>query len=812
MKYLKKFEEKLEYIDYIDDSSSILPNVSYVKELKDTKYNAQRKAIHYVLMKASAAQTVTAPSGSSMEYSYNLETWSAMTAAVSFGTEGKERVYIRGKNAAGFSSQSFIFGTSAMVDISGNAMALLDWETLPMAMPSGGFNHLFINVTVLRNVSSKFLPATTLASHCYCDMFNGCINLRTAPELPAETLQYKSYYRMFRECKNLNEIHCSATTISADDCTYHWLHKVASKGNFYGKITTNWAINSPDGIPTGWVWAEQHSIQLTAASAQTVTAPLGSNMEYSYDEKNWTTMTSAVNFGTDSATTVYIRGKNASGLNSQSFVFGTSAKVSLGGNCQALLDWDNLPTAVPVNGFTKAFCGATITAITNNILPATTLGNNCYESMFRNSNLSVVPKTLLPATELADGCYDSMFMHCGGITTGPDLPAEVMKPSCYNNLFFNTRLTTVPTMSATTLATYCFNAMLTATNIATVPTDYLPVTTLENGCYRNMFWNCKLLTQAPYLPATELKSYSYNKMFNGCVLLAEVHCDATNISAGSCTELWLNEVASAGTFYGKSSTPWVIDSPNGIPSGWTHINKTSIQMTASAAQTVTKPEGSTMEYSYDGKVWSSMTTAVEFGTTGKETVYVRGKNTSGINAAFKFSDATAMVDVEGNAMTLLDWETPPTKMPSRGFKNLFIGAAALRNVSSEFLPATILDTQCYYCMFNGCTNLKTPPELPAKTVGTSCYEGMFMDCTSLIKAPYLPAKILRGVNYCYRYMFRGCSNLNEIHCDAENIVVTVLANWVEGVASTGDFYGKEIANWTDGVSGIPSGWTKHLEE
>ena len=48
-------------------------------------------------------------------------------------------------------------------------------------------------------------------------------------------------------------------------------------------------------------------------------------------------------------------------------------------------------------------------------------------------------------------------------------------------------------------------------------------------------------------------------------------------------------------------------------------------------------------------------------------------------------------------------------------------------------------------MFQGCTALKTAPELPATTITNGCYSSMFSGCTSLVTAPELPARILAEI-------------------------------------------------------------------
>ena len=84
---------------------------------------------------------------------------------------------------------------------------------------------------------------------------------------------------------------------------------------------------------------------------------------------------------------------------------------------------------------------------------------------------------------------------------------------------------------------------------------------------------------------------------------------------------------------------------------------------------------------------------------------------------------------------------------------------------------------------------------------------MFYNCTSLVTAPELHATTL--YRNCYCYMFRGCSNLNNITMLATDISATdCLYNWVSGVASTGTFTkAASMTSLPSGVDGIPSGWT-----
>ncbi len=134
-----------------------------------------------------------------------------------------------------------------------------------------------------------------------------------------------------------------------------------------------------------------------------------------------------------------------------------------------------------------------------------------------NANLTDASGLLLPATTAVVGCYNSMFNGCTSLTAAPALPA----------------------------------------------------TTLANACYIRMFYGCTSLTTAPELPATTLVEYCYSDMFSSCTNLSSVTCLATDISASSCTDNWLDGVAATGTFTKAASMSSWTTGASGIPSGWT---------------------------------------------------------------------------------------------------------------------------------------------------------------------------------------------------------------------------------------------------
>ena len=158
------------------------------------------------------------------------------------------------------------------------------------------------------------------------------------------------------------------------------------------------------------------------------------------------------------------------------------------------------------------------------------------------------------------------------------------------------------------------------------------------------------------------------------------------------------------------------------------------------------------------------------------------------------------------SLTTAPKELPATTVADYCYYRMFYGCTSL--ITAPKLPATTVAQGCYKSMFQGCTSLTTAPSiLPARTITYSCYNGMFQGCTSLIKAPELPATKL--YSDCYNNMFNGCTSLNHIKCLATDIsAYGSKSSWVSGVAATGTFVkAASMTEWTEGVSGIPEGWT-----
>ena len=139
--------------------------------------------------------------------------WESMgntdTTAITATIPANSKLYIKSvSNTWGNSYYNNITASGAH-NVGGNIMSLLYGDNFrnQTTFPSGGSNFKFFNIFCNnRNLVSAIdlaLPATTLTDYCYCDMFNGCTSLTTAPALPATTLGQSVYERMFYRCTAL---------------------------------------------------------------------------------------------------------------------------------------------------------------------------------------------------------------------------------------------------------------------------------------------------------------------------------------------------------------------------------------------------------------------------------------------------------------------------------------------------------------------------------------------------------------------------------------------------------------------------------
>ena len=436
-------------------------------------------------------------------------------------------------------------------------------------------------------VKAPKLPATTLATYCYDGMFEGCTSLTTAPELPATTLVSNCYSYMFNGCTSLNYIYAMFTTTPNTSYTNNWVKNVAESGTFVKNSAATWDVTGVNGVPTSWtvqnenyknrwitvsdtyvcVGRDKYSVEKRQQSVDggetwTDVVPTetrtGSLIEHnsadcSYDNKYLTT--EHITNGT-----VQIHRHVFNEEYSDKYPL-TNIQYSKNGGAWTSISYD---TDISVNSGDKIEWKANANVNDGVYNICYSVGStDCVMSVFKGTsdfNVSGNIKSIIYNDDfrtidetgktirlcfLFDG--DSEFGGNSCVVSAENLVMPANIDNCRSMFYRQTKMTTAPSV--------------------------LPATTLVQNCYGSMFSRCTSLTTAPVLPATTLVHTCYQYMFYGCTSLNSIVCLATDISAFWCTEGWVGNVASSGTFTKASSmTSWTTGT-NGIPSGWTVLNQ-----------------------------------------------------------------------------------------------------------------------------------------------------------------------------------------------------------------------------------------------
>lgn len=283
MDYLKLFETEQDYNAYITDDP-LLPNVSYVIESDVVHYNPKEEDEDTYLTFEALEDGTFSFTRDGLSYSTDEgQTWTALAANTQTPTVlSGETIMFKGEMTPTSEHGIGTFRSTGRFNIRGNVMSLLfgdDYEgqddltgydyafrdlfngapivdasrlLLPAAtLASFCYVQMFYQCYYL-TTPPTILPATTLASACYMGMFYSCTNLTTTPALPAETLVQTCYEGMFMFCPILNYIKMMATDITAERCLYKWVQGVSSTGTFVKNANAQWDVTGESGVPSGW--------------------------------------------------------------------------------------------------------------------------------------------------------------------------------------------------------------------------------------------------------------------------------------------------------------------------------------------------------------------------------------------------------------------------------------------------------------------------------------------------------------------------------------------------------------------------------
>lgn len=296
-----------------------------------------------------------------VNFSFDGVTWDVVPANTPLALKKGEKVFIKGENPEGFSTedrwnQFFMTGS---ISASGSVMSLIDGEGLATQIPASDcFSRLFKECESL--VEAPELTATQLDRWCYYEMFYKCTGLTAAPELPAAKITNGCYSSMFSQCSNLTEAPALPATQLGNDC-------------YASMFSSCTSLKKAPSLPA---------------------TVLAGNCYYNM-------------FGNCSSLTEF-PSMSATKMATHSCTFMFSQCTSLA----------KVPEILPAMQLAEAcyrgmFSGCSSLTVAPE-LPATELADYCYWEMFSGcSSLEKAP--YLPATELKIWSYYQMFQFCSNL-------------------------------------------------------------------------------------------------------------------------------------------------------------------------------------------------------------------------------------------------------------------------------------------------------------------------------------------------------------------------------------------------------------
>ena len=718
--------------------------------------------------------------GNTPDVQYSIDegkTWNVLpgNGSVELAEEG-DRVFFKGNNPNGFSSSEekyTQFVMSGKFDASGSVMSLVDGEGSSTEIPNNYcFCNLFSGCSEL--LTPPELPATELKDYCYYNMFQGCSNLPYAPELPATEMKEGCYFSMFTGCSSLTKTPELKSTSLARQCYQNMFSGCSALTKIAGLPATKMAVSCYE--------------TMFAACTSLTEAPELPATELA-DSCYCLMFTSCTSL------------KKAAELPATELKRSCYAYMYIA--CANLTDVPDFPEFTPASECCYLMFTSCSSLVNAPAIPAKQTSELCYLNMFADcKSLTKAPELL--ATEMSTQCYAGMFSGCSSLTKAPELPGTKMARRCYSSMFSDcTSLTEAPELSAVDLAPDCYSGMFSGcANLAVAPE--LPATELMDSCYSGMFSGCTSLEKAPELPADKLTEGCYDKMFKGCsslnyIKVGVLSLDLSNTRYGvdplaGATNLWVENVNGEGIFIFPCGSTYDKHGISQVPNNFT-IKASPIVIFQNEDSTVLWSDtincGDTPVYGGDPLPsnfigWDPELEMIEEADVyyytaiydeeeeedpapGKWLCFTAEKDGSRVwyeninnNPDVQYSLDDGQTWTQWNDSTPITLKKVGDKIYVRGvnpdgFSHTGLTAAATRTSkafrhTSFRMTGSIAASGSVMSLIDGEGETDVIP-------CEFCFSYLFREQDSLTKAPRLPAKTLK--DHCYLGMFRNCTNLTQ---------------------------------------------------
>lgn len=435
------------------------------------------------------------------------------------------------------------------------------------------YNGMFKSCTSL--TTAPDLPATILSAYCYMEMFRGCTALTTMPELPAATLGSYCYNGMFYGCTSLITVSDLLATESKTYCYKDMFRDCRSLTNSPEIYTTPNSTDCFAYMFSGCTLLSNIKIHSTSWNTSYTTgwvsnvAESGTFYNYENIEISFSNSFVPVGWGTIPPQEMLTFKANAINSSIGKSTFGNVASEIYYSTNK--IDWvlfENQTITVDNIDDEVYFYGNNADGLSiddSNYVKFNTpngswnISGNLNSLIDSGTNSKIIPSEL-------DYCFINLFSDCNIVSASNLILADNTTIGCYKNMFKNcTLLTDAPKLHIyKTAGSPKYNNVYNLANncyesmfegcTSLVIAPALSMGVLSTACYKKMFKNCTSLTSAPILNALNLTESCYEEMFYNCSSLSSVSIFAENISATNCLTNWLYGTASSGNFYCAMTT------------------------------------------------------------------------------------------------------------------------------------------------------------------------------------------------------------------------------------------------------------------
>ena len=694
---------------------------------------------------------------------------------------------------------------------------------------------------------TPLLEVTSLANSCYGSMFFGCENLSKI------TLNCKidNVDVSLTDFKNMGSPNSYPYTgrwvegVLTEEGQFIYNNEDITEDSSYGReyyndnlIPEKWYKNPPrkylyiepieEGETTISINTDRTSIKYYIDTNKEL-FNTSNNGEDPIKITNWKSYSSGQTINCNNDDIVYFAYINGTSSITSTFgTFNVSNKFNVGGDILTIYSADVNKNQLTIDSaFKELFDSSKVVNASKLILPDNTC-TSCYAHMFNNcNNLEYTPE--LPATVLKFKCYDSMFESCSILTNAPDLShvtiieqeaCTAMFNSCVNltNISDLSSITKIERKGCNEMFTNCSSLIdISQCSLGNVNTELF-----SEACY-GMFKQCSSLVNPINLPIKTLVDRCYNNMFENCSSLMSLNVGFEQWNDSN-TSYW---VVGVNTYDGIFTGPETLGinvkenyTNNRIPINWWNPDYLTFETTEDCSIYLTARDGTgnptggfdpNLQYKIINKDDNSSEGFKDYNfestigdsiplSANQKLIFV-SKNTDINNCKFSEEGRYFIfntlnysnkpnITVSGNIYSLvyknfynIDENTniiKPYMFDFLFYKNSTIkNAKNLKLLSKKLSYDGIVANDCYSGMFCNCTSLTDAPELPAETLADHCYDWMFSECTSL-----------RHI----KVSFTDWNNGNYTH------------NWFSYISQSGTFKCPTELTIKTGESYIPEGW------